>query len=62
MAGPIQYGPGVKAYVLNLLIAQMVSLKRVQQSVTTLIGEVISEATLLKYVMQLHHCLARWEQ
>jgi transposase len=62
MAGPIQYGPGVKAYVLNLLIAQMVSLKRVQQSVTTLIGEVISEATLLKYVMQLHHCLARWER
>jgi transposase len=62
MAGPIQYGPGVKAYVLNLLIAQMISLKRVQQSVTTLIGEVISEATLLKYVMQLHHRLARWEQ
>jgi transposase len=26
MAGPIQYGLGVKAYVLNLLIAQMVSL------------------------------------
>jgi len=62
MPGPIQYGPGVKAYVLNLLIAQMVSLKRVQQSLTTLIGEVISEATLLKYVMQLHQCLARWEQ
>jgi transposase len=62
MPGPIQYGPGVKAYVLNLLIAQMVSLKRVQQLVTTLIGEVISEATLLKYVMQLHHCLERWEQ
>ncbi len=61
MAGPIQYGPGVKAYALNLLIAQMVSLKRVQQSVMTLIGEAISEATLLKYVMQLHHCLARWE-
>jgi transposase len=39
MPGPIQYGPGVKAYVLNLLIAQMVSLKRVQQSLTTLIGK-----------------------
>ena len=62
MPGPLQYGSGVKAYVLNLLIAQMVSLKRVQQSVMTLIGEVISEATLLKYVMQLHHSLARWEQ
>jgi len=62
MFGPLQYGAGVKSYVLNLLIAQMVSLKRIQQSVKTLIGQVISEATLLKYVMQSYHCLARWEQ
>lgn len=62
MPGPRQYGPGLKAYVLNLLIAQMISLKRVQQSVMTLIGEMISEATLLKYVMQLHHGLQRWEE
>jgi len=62
MPGPLQYGAGVKAYVLNLLIAQMVSLKRVQQSIKTLIGQVISEATILKYVLQLHHCLQRWEQ
>jgi hypothetical protein len=27
----IQYGPGIKAFILNLLIAQMLSLKRVQQ-------------------------------
>jgi len=62
MPGPLQYGPGVKAYVLSLLIAQMVSFKRVQQSIKTLIGQVISEATMLKYVLQLHHCLERWEQ
>ncbi len=61
MAGPLQYGPGVKAYVLHLLIAQMISLKRVQQMVKTLIGQAISEATILKYVMQLHHALADWE-
>ncbi len=60
-AGPLQYGPGIKAYVLHLLIAQMLSLKRVQQSLETLIGQVISEATLLKYVMQLHQALAQWE-
>ena len=30
--GPLQYGAGIKAYALNLLIAQMLSLKRVQQS------------------------------
>jgi len=62
MPGPLQYGPGVKAYVLNMIIAQMVSLKRVQQSIKTLIGQMISEATMLKYIMQLHHCLEPWEQ
>ncbi len=62
MPGPLQYGPGIKAYVLNLLIAQMLSLNRVQQSIRTLIGQIISEATLLKYVLQLHHALADWEK
>ena len=62
MSGPLQYGPGIRAYVLNLLIAQMLSLKRVQQSIRTLIGMAISETTILKYVMQLHQALAAWEQ
>jgi transposase len=62
LSGPLQYGPGIKAYVLNLLLAQMLSLKRVQQSIHTLIDRVISEATILKYVMQLHQALAIWEQ
>ena len=62
MAGPVQYGPGIRGYVMNLLIAQMISLKRVQQSIQTLIGQILSEATILKYVMQLHHTLAAWEQ
>lgn len=61
LCGPVQYGPGIKAYVLNLLIAQMLSLKRVQHSIQTLIGLAISEATVLKYVMQLHQALERWE-
>jgi transposase len=60
--GPLQYGAGIKAYVLNLLIAQMLSLKRVQQSIQTLIGLVISEATILKYVLLLHQALEKWEQ
>ena len=60
--GPVQYGSGIKAYALNLLIAQMISLKRVQHSIQTLIGLAISEATILKYVLQLHLALARWEQ
>ncbi len=61
LSGPLQYGPGIKAFVLNLLIAQMVSLNRIQKSIKTLIGQAISEATILKYVMQLHEALAQWE-
>ncbi len=62
LSGPRQYGPGLKAYVLHLLLAQMVALKRVQQLVHTLIDEVIAEATILCYVMQLYRALAAWEQ
>ncbi|MCG3170773.1 MAG: hypothetical protein CALGDGBN_02341 [Pseudomonadales bacterium] len=62
LAGPVQYGIGIKAYVLNLLVSQMVSLSRVQKLLETLIGEVLAEATLLKYVWSLHEALARWER
>jgi transposase len=62
MPGPLQYGAGIKAYLLNLLIAQMLSLNRLQQSIRTLIGQAISQATILKYVMQLHRALEQWEQ
>ena len=62
MSGPLQYGNGVKAYVLNLLIAQMLSLNRIQKSVTTLIGQKISEASILKYVLQLSLALEPWEK
>lgn len=62
MKGPLQYGEGVKAYVLNLVIAQMISLNRVQKSIQTLIGMMISEATILKYVLQLHRALEGWER
>jgi transposase len=62
LSGPLQYGSGIKAYVLNLIVAQMLSLKRVQQSIRTLIDLTISEATILKYVMQLHQALAAWER
>jgi transposase len=61
LAGPVQYGLGVKATVLNLLITQRVSLNRVGKLIKTLIGRAISEATLLKYVEQLHQALESWE-
>ena len=62
MPGPLQYGPGIKGYLVNLLVTQMISLKRVQKMIQTLIGQLLSEATILKYVMQLHHALEEWEQ
>ena len=62
MPGPLQYGTGIKAYILDLLVAQMVSLNRIQKMIKTLIGNVISEATMLKYVMQLYLALEQWEQ
>ncbi|MDE2148331.1 MAG: IS66 family transposase [Gammaproteobacteria bacterium] len=61
-SGPLQYGSGIKAYALNLLLAQMIALKRVQHSIQTLVGLAISEATILKYVLQLHLALARRER
>lgn len=61
MPGPLQYGNGLKAYCINLLICQMVALNRVQKSVKAMIGVVISEATLLKFVLRLYASLAEWE-
>lgn len=59
--GPMQYGLGIKAYLLNLLITQMVSLNRAKKQLQTLIGVVISEATLLRYILQLNEALSVWE-
>jgi len=60
--GPLQYGPGVKSLVISLLIGQMVPLKRAQGMLKTLLGNTISESTMLNYVMRLHEALEPWEQ
>lgn len=61
MAGPLQYGNGIKAYVVQLLVTQMLSLNRTSKMVASLIGRLISEATLLGYIMRLHVALESWE-
>jgi len=61
MPGPLQYGTGIKAYILSMIMAQMVSLNRTQKMIKALIGVVISEATMLKYVAQLYWALETWE-
>lgn len=59
--GPLQYGDGLKAFVINLLVCQMVALNRVQKLVTSMLEVVIAEATLLKFVLRLHQALETWE-
>ena len=60
--GPLQYGAGIKAFIINLLVMQMVSLNRVQKLVKSMMGTVIAEATLLRFVLRLHQALEEWEQ
>lgn len=61
MPGPLQYGNGLKAYAINLLVCQMVSLSRVQKGIAAMIDQTISEATLLKFILRLHEALVHWE-
>lgn len=61
MHGPLQYGTGLKAFIINLLIGQMVALNRAQRMISAMVGCVISEATMLKYVLRLYQALEQWE-
>jgi len=61
MPGKLQYGNGLKAFIIHLIISQMVALNRVQKQVAAMIGTVISEASLLKFVWRLHQSLEQWE-
>lgn len=62
MPGPLQYGDGLKAFVINLLVCQRVAINRVQKLINSMIGAVIAEATLLQFMLRLHHALEPWEQ
>lgn len=61
MPGKLQYGNGLKAFAIHLIISQMVALNRVQKQISAMIGSVISEASLLKFVWRLHQSLEVWE-
>jgi transposase len=62
LKGPLQYGNGIKAYIIQLLVAQMISLDRAKKMVATLIGKTLSEATMLSYIMLLFYALEPWEE
>ena len=62
MTAPFSYGPGIQAFLVNLLVTHMVSLKRASRMMKTMTGRLIAEATLLRYLERLHHALAEWEK
>ncbi len=62
MPGPVQYGVSIQALVLNLLIAQMLSLRRAVSLVHAISGIRLSEATCLGYVRRFQDALASWEE
>lgn len=62
MEGVLQYGDGLKAFVINLLVCQMVALNRVQKLVNSIMNVTLCEATLLKFILRLHQALELWEQ
>ena len=61
MDGKLQYGIGVKAAIINYLVVQMFSYERCSEHFKGLIGRFISQATMLKYVMNFYLSLAQWE-
>jgi transposase len=61
MPGVLQYGAGLKAFMINLLVSQMLALGRAQKLIKSMIGEQIAESTLLKFVLRLHQALESWE-
>lgn len=62
MHGKRQYGNGLKAFIINLLVCQMVSLNRVQKLIKSMTMVVIAEATMLKFILRLHQSLSNWEE
>ncbi len=62
MPGPLQYGAGLQAFVVNLLVAHMLSLRRAVALVQAISGLRLSEATCLGCVRRLHDALASWEE
>ncbi len=61
MPGPVQYGTGLQAFIINLLVAPMLSLRRTVERVQAISGLRLSEATCLGYIRRLHEALQAWE-
>ena len=61
MPGPLQYGNGIKALTIDLLVAQMLSLRRCTELEHAITGLKISEATFLSYIERIYDSLQPWK-
>ena len=61
MPGPLQYGNGIKALSNDLLVAQMLSLRRSTELIYAITGIKISEATSLSNIKRLFYSLQSWK-
>ena len=61
MPGPLQYGDGIKALTIDLLVTQMLSLNRCTELVQAMTGIKMSQATCLGYIDRLYDSLEQWE-
>ena len=59
--GPIQYGIGIKAAIINFIMVQMISLQRTGEHFKGLLGRFISPAVILKYMSKFSDSLEFWE-
>ena len=62
MPGPVQYGHGIQALVINLLVAHMLSLNRTVALVQAMTGRRLSEATCLEWIRRLDRALQPWKE
>ncbi len=62
MSGPLQYGIGIRASIINFIIVQMLSFQRVGEHYMGLIGRMISPAVMLRYIAELGEFLKSWEE
>ena len=61
MPGPLQYGNGIKALTIDLLVAQMLSLRRCTELEHAITGIKLSEATCLSYIERINDSLQPWK-
>ncbi len=59
--GLLQYGTGVIALVVNLPVSQMVPVRRTAQLLKSMTGRLISESTLIEWVLRIHRALEERE-